>query len=316
MPGTRRATFSKGDPVGRRFRWHCSVASHQGPLGPEDPSVNFLGIGPSYFETLGARLLEGRTFTEGEVMDDASVVILNASASRLLFPRQDPLGRTLHLGMGDRLSRVVGVVQDLRNHALDKPSVAEFYIPYFQKFGSRLVMTVRTDLDPWNFERAFRARMNAWNGGARMRRLSPVAELAETTLQERFRAGVLVGGIAVLGLLIGSAGLYGTLSTQVTQRLREIGLRMALGAQRGEILQLVLRRGARQVALGLAMGLAGSLLAAHAMERMLFGIGPMDPVAFATATLVMGFASFIASLIPALRAAALDPAQVLRMNQG
>jgi predicted permease len=316
LPGTHSAAFSKGDPVGRRNHWFCSVANHPGPLLPEDPNVDFLGIGPTYFETLGARVLAGRTFTEGEVRDDANVVILNASASRLLFPGQDPLGRTLHMGMGDRISRVVGVVQDLRNHALDQPPVPEFFVPYFQKFGSQIVLTVRTDLTPGNFEQAFRARLKAWDSRARMRTLSPVAELAETTLKERFRAGFLVGAIAILGLLIGSAGLYGTLSTQVTQGLRELGMRMALGAQRGEILQLVLCRGARQVALGMGMGLAGSWMAAHFMESKLFGIGALDPISFAFATLVLGLACFIASLIPALRAGALDPAQILRMNQG
>jgi putative ABC transport system permease protein len=158
--------------------------------------------------------------------------------------------------------------------------------------------------------------MKTWNGGARMRKLYTVSELAETTLQERFRAGLLIGGIAILGLLIGSAGLYGTLSTQVTQGFRELGMRMAIGARRGEILELVLRRGARQVALGMGLGLAGSWLTAHFMESMLFGIGPMDLVSFASASLILGIACFIASLIPALRAAALDPALVLRLNQG
>jgi putative ABC transport system permease protein len=314
LPGTRSATFSKDEPVGRGSQWRSSICSHPGPPLQQDPMAQFMGVSTSYFETLGTRVLDGRTFTEAEVREEAPVVVLNSTLARQLFPDQNPIGKSVRLGMGDRLVQVVGLVQDLRSHALDRPPLPEFFIPYFPKFGSSMDVTVRTNLPPGDFNRAFRSSMTAWNGGARMREVKPLADLAEETLGERFRASTLMAGVAFLGLLIGMTGLYGTLSAQVARGRREIGVRMALGASTWGILTRVLGRGARQVGLGMLLGLFGSAAVAHLLASRLYGIGPLDPTAFSFAALLLGMACFFASLIPALRAASLDPAQVLRAN--
>ncbi|WP_316414960.1 ABC transporter permease [Mesoterricola silvestris] len=314
LPGTKAATFSKGEPVGRGSRWVSTICSHPGPALPQDPQARFMGISTSYFETLGTRIMDGRGFTEAEVRADSPVVILNSTLAKQLFQNQNPLGRSVRMGMGNRQVEVVGIVQDLRSHALDQSALPEFFIPYFSKFGASMTVTVRTDLAPGEFERAFRSRMGVWNGGARMRKVKLLADLSVETLGERFRASALIAGVAFLGLVIGATGLYGTLSTQVTRGRREIGMRMALGARTGEILALVLGRGARRVGIGMALGLLGSSAVAHLLANRLYGIGPMDPIAFSFAALVLGLVCFLASLIPALRAASVDPAQVLRGN--
>ena len=313
VPGTRGVTFSKGHPLGKP-QWICTLGNHPGPPLKDDPEVNFLPVSAGYFEVLQARMKEGRGFTEAEVRGGGAVVVLNASAARLLFPEKEPLGQTVHLGMGDRMATVIGIVGDFRSTALDQAVVPFFYVPYFQNFGSFIDLSVRTDLPAAEFQKAFRSRLRAWNGDARIGSVRALSDLAGNTLKERFRATVLIGGVALLGLLIGSAGLYGTLTTQVAQGLREMSIRMALGARTGEILNLVLLRGARQVAAGVAVGLLGGWGAARLLEHQLFGIGPFDPVSFASATLILGSACFVSSLVPAWRAASADPAQVLRME--
>jgi ABC-type antimicrobial peptide transport system permease subunit len=205
----------------------------------------------------------------------------------------------------------VGVVRDLRIKRLDQDAPPVVYLPYTHMFGT-LNVQVRTQSNPATFASTLQGRVKALNLGIRLSGFESLQEATEKTIQDRLRAGVLVGGFALLGLLIGSVGLYGTLSSQVRERRREIGIRLALGATTRSTTLRVLGEGARLVASGAAVGLAGSAVAARLVQKELFGVGPMDATSFALALTLLLATALLACLVPALRAARTQPVETLR----
>jgi len=289
----------------------CSFRVADGDFASTDPMIALKSIDGDYFKTLGARLVAGRTFTEDEVRRWAEVVVLNESAARVLFGQQDPVGRVVRMSFLGRRLNVVGIVNDARIVRLDQPAPPVAFLP-FTPFGGTQTFLVRTRANPEVFISGLRARTKAMNAGVRLMGVESLDAAVTDTVHDRLRATVLLGGFGLLGLLIGSVGLYGLLSSQVRARQREIGIRIALGATHRGVVRRILGQGGVLVGLGAAAGLAASALAAHLIERSLYNVSPMDLPSFGLALTLLVLTALAACLIPARRAAEIDPIVALR----
>jgi ABC-type antimicrobial peptide transport system permease subunit len=273
--------------------------------------IDYRLIGPGYFETLGAQMAEGGAFSAADVQQGRQVAIVNQAAARLLFGRQPAMGRMLETGIGRR-GPIVGVVKDIRTEGLDRPAPPMVYLPYFPGFGLRFI--VRTSAAPGTVLPLLKARLRQVNPGIVVQQYRLLEDDLDATVRQRRVSGVLVGGFALIGLLIGSVGLYGTLAAQVQRREREIGVRVALGATVRGVMADVVGEGLRIVALGAAAGVAGAVFAGRLIERELYGVGPLDPASFGLALALLSAAGLAASLVPALKAARMDPGRALNQQ--
>jgi len=273
-------------------------------------------VSVGYFAVIQTRLLSGRFFTD---MDDAShpaVAIINRSMAQLFFPGQDPVGQRI----GDRtlshdsLREVIGVVDDIREGALDEAIRPAVYYPANQTPGNSSFLVVRTKQDPAQGLPSIVSAVHQIDSGIGLRN--------EFTMSEHIRDGQaaylrssaawLVGDFAACALLLGVVGLYGVIAYSVSQRTQEIGIRMALGANRSFISRLILGEAANLVIVGIALGSGGSFFMGTLLRSLLFGVRAWDLSIFAGITMILGSAAFIATLIPARRAAAINPMEALR----
>jgi putative ABC transport system permease protein len=311
LPGTKGVTFAAESPVGSPA-FHTVTAARSGELRPTDPMIAYRLIGPSYFKTLGARLAAGRTFSPDEVQQWREVAILNEAAVRLLFPDGSALGRTVHSGFADRRSVVVGIASDIRAEGLDQPAPPTVYLPYLAQIGLRF--TVRSGMAPAALLPLLKDRVRSANPGALLQRFRPLTEILDDTVHDRMVSGMLVGGFALLGLIVSAVGLYGTLAAQVQQRQREIGVRIALGATVRNVVAIILGGGLKIVAFGALAGIAGSLAAGRAIQGELYGVSALDPTSFALALALLSSAALAACLIPAIKAGHVDPIRTLNLQ--
>jgi predicted permease len=311
IPGTRGVTFAAALPVGPAS-FHCVTAAHEGDLRPGDPMVAYRLIGPSYFETLGTSLMAGRAFSPEEVQRWGQVVILNEAAARVLFPGESALGRSVHSAIGDRRNVVVGIAGDIRTEGLDQPTVPMIYMPYASFAGLRFL--VRNDIQPAALLPLIKERVRAAQPGAIVQRYQTLDETIDSTVRGRLISGVLVGGFALLGLIVSSVGLYGTVAAQVHQRRQEIGVRIALGAGMRSLLLVFLGIGLRIVAAGALVGTALSIAAGRAIRAELYGVSVVDLTSFGLALGLLSCAAMAACLIPALGAGRVDPMHTLKSD--
>jgi len=312
IPGVKNVAFAAELPVGSPT-FFTTTAARAGNIMSTDRMIGYRLIGPSYFETIGAPVAAGRTFSEEEVQRGQPVVILNERACRLLFHGEEPVGRTVHSGFMDRRSVVVGVAKDIRTGGLDRAATAVVYMPYLPGWGS-LIFMVRSDNSPAALIPLLKARVAARNPAVQLQQFRPLRDVLDETVQRRVVSGVLVAGFALLGLMISSVGLYGSLAAQVQQRRREIGVRIALGATVRTVVTTILAEGMRIVAFGALAGLAGSAVIARLIQPQLYGVGPLDPTSFALALFLLSSAALAACLIPAFQAARVDPIQALNVE--
>jgi hypothetical protein len=312
IPGTRQSTFAWQAPFTNGMV-EVTTAIHEGEFVPGDVNVAHGFIGAGYFRTLGAQVVAGREFTRAEVLGKAPVAVLNQAAARLLLPGVDPLGCTLHSGIHPGRITVVGVCADLRSDRLDAPAGPMVYLPFLPIFGpEEVTLVVRTDSSAKVLGQTLGQRVGAWRPGARLDSVAPLEAMAAKTVRERLRAAVLVGSFSLLGLIIGSIGLYGTLSAQAAEHRREVGIRMALGSTPLGAALRILAIGGAPVLLGAALGVGGALLAAQGIRSQLYGVEPLDLGSFLIALSLLLVGSLLAFLVPTLRTARTDPSEALR----
>ena len=280
--------------------------------------VNERDISANYFTTLKTKLIRGRFFTEDD--EDATkplVVIINQAFAKQYFPNEDPIGKRF----GDTslspksIKQIVGIVDDLREASLDGQIWPAVYYPIDQDTGnSGFNLVVRTAQAEQNMLPTFASTIHQVDPGIGTSNEATMLQHiddSQTAYLHRSSAW-LVGGFAVLALLLGTIGLYGVIAYSVSQRTREIGVRMALGAQRGSVYQLILKEGARLAVWGIAAGIACSLAATLLLRSILFGVQSWDIATLATVAIVLAAASLLASYIPAHRAASINPVEALR----
>ena len=298
------------------------------PIPPPNEFPNAVNrvISPDYFRTMGIPLVRGRYFTEADNQDAPHVVIVNETLAREHWPGGDPIGgqltfpyiETLTLPGGAKrqptLFSIVGVVRGERNHGLEAEPEAEVYLPYSQQpaFYVPRTLVARTSVDPKSLLSAIRHQVELLDKDQPISDVRTMDELvAQAEAGHRFPA-LLLGLFATVALVLAGVGIYGVMSYSVGQRLHELGIRMALGAQRTDVLRLVVGEGLPLILMGLGAGLAAAFGLTRLMASMLYGVRPTDLVTFAIVSLVLAGVAVLASYVPARRAARVDPMVALR----
>ncbi|MEO5816750.1 MAG: ABC transporter permease [Gemmatimonadaceae bacterium] len=319
VPGVVSASVDGGAPMTGTARGVVHVVGE--PVLPDDqsPPVNRHYIGPDHFTTLGMRLLDGRVFTDGDIAGRPRVAIASESAVRTFWPNESPIGKRVWFtrssawANADSSAEIVGVVNDVVHAPLDQqPNKVEFYTPYQQFTYSWRVFFVRTTGDPMaTFPAVQRAIANAQPDLA-LTEVMPLSDvIGGSWARHRFDA-LLFGVFAAVALVLASAGIFAVVAYSVSMRTREMGIRLALGAQPREIVQLVVREGMTLPLLGLVGGIVAALAATRLLQASLYGITPTDPIVFVTSVVVLVAVSAAACLVPAWRATRVNPMDALR----
>jgi len=281
-------------------------------------AVNSNVIGPGYFATLGVPLVAGRDFDPRDVREAPPVAVVNETFCRIHFalrPRREVLGQRVSLnGPEGPWREIVGVVGDSKYRALTEEPVSVAYLPLSQQHETGVVLYVRTTTAPGSLLAAVRREVQALEPNLPLPELRTVAETVSSSLYAARMGARLLAAFGGLALLLAAIGVYSVISYGVAQRTREIGVRMALGAGSSDVQGLVLRRGARLVAVGVVVGLALAVVAGRFLESFLYGVHGNDPLTFVAVPVVLAAVAFVACLVPARRATKLDPLAALRQS--
>ncbi|MCA1593444.1 MAG: ABC transporter permease [Acidobacteria bacterium] len=314
QPGVERASLVRFTPLGFSYAQGQVVAEGQAAQsGEEGTSVGFNMVGPGYLGTMGTPLVRGRDFTEADREGAPRVAVVNESLAETLWPGEDPLGKRLSF---DRTKgpflEVVGVARDVKYRSLGEREHPYVYQPVLQSYEPKMTLVVRTAGDPRAIAGAVREQIRALDPNLPVADIRTLGEQFDLSLFPARVAAWTLGGFGLLALVLAAVGIYGVVSYAVAQRTREIGVRMALGARRGDVLRLVMGEGLFVVGLGLAAGLLLALIATRVVAGFLYGVGTTDPLTFVAVPLVLGAIALAASYIPARRATRVDPMVALR----
>jgi len=277
-------------------------------------SAEKIRISPDYFQVLQATLLRGRSFTEFDEDGKPLVAIIDESTAHKYWPTRDPLGRRVRFGKDPTKpwTTVVGIVKDIKNDGLDIDGVPHIYVSTYQDSSRRLSVVLRTSLPAALLEPQIRHEIQSIDYDLPVFGVSSMNDVLDRSLASRRFSADLVGGFAGLAVLLASIGIYGLLSYMVGQRSREIGIRMALGARRNDILRMFLRKGVALAGLGIIAGLVFSASTASMMASLLYGVRPHDPAVFLIVPLLLLGVAALASYLPARRATKVNPMIALR----
>ena len=279
----------------------------------EQTNAAYLTVTPDYFSTLQIPLKQGRVFTDYDNAQSAKVVIVNETMARQQWPGQSPIGKRFSIWRDEKFSReVVGVVGDTKS-SLDEGAEQQMYVPYAQdaNWGS-LSLLVRTNGEPAALAGSVRESLKSVDKGVATYNLKTMNDVVSTSAAGRRVPMLLLSSFAGVAMLLAMLGIYGITSYYVTQRTHEIGIRMALGAQIGDVLKLVLRRAMLLALAGVVLGVAGAIAVTRYLESLLFGVKPIDVITFAAVALGLVIVALVASIIPARRASKVDPLTALR----
>ncbi len=309
IPGIEAASLSSTVPPGQGgFSENITI---EGAPEGDDPVLLLPLIEPGYFRTVSVPVLAGRPFTDADTAEGPPVTMVSDAFARRYFPNQSAIGKRLHLGGRGRSNptwrTIVGVVGDVRYRGLEAPLDPVFYVPHAQNSVRAMHLVMRTSLPASAVRTAVRQKISALDASipvAEPRRIDDL--IYESIAQPRLRT-LLVGAFAVVALLIAAVGLYGVISYGVTQREREIAIRIALGAQAHEVSTVILREALVLAALGLAAGIGGAAALQELLADFLFGIVPNDALTFAMVAVLLMAVCLLASYVPARRAARVDP---------
>jgi predicted permease len=315
LPGVESVGFTSNLPV----QCNCDTDWIRIPGKPfhgEHNEVNEREITPTYFAALKARLLRGRMFTAADDENHPRVTVINEALAQKYFPAEDPIGKSI--GEGDLapkfMRQIVGVVANVREGAVDDAVWPTEYFSMYHETDTLFSVVVRTSQDENAMLPSIVGTLHQIDpnmGVFDEMTMTQQIESSETSLLHRFSTW-LVGGFAAMALVLGVVGLYGVIAYSVSRRTREIGVRMALGAQRSTVYRMVMRQAGRLTAIGLAVGLVSAVGASLLMRKLLFGVQAWDALTLTTVVIALGVASMIASFLPARRAASVNPTEALR----
>lgn len=317
LPGVQSAAIVSGLPPMRPPNMNDTkienfVKVNGGPIENVD---YYQVVSKDYFKTMGIRLMEGRLFDERDAKGAPDVVIVNETMARTFWKNESPIGKRIQPGYGPPWCTIVGVVEDVKNAGLDRPAGTELYLPYAQPQAAGMrnaYFVLCSSNDPGPLVSAVRGKLRAVDPTIPLARVQTMdAVLSEAESQPRFLT-LLLALFSGVALVIATVGIYGVISYSVARRSKEFGLRMALGAQRGNVLSLVMKQAAVLTITGLVCGVAVALGLTRLMAKLLFGVQPTDPVTFLTVCAMLAAVALAASYIPAMRATKVDPMKALR----
>jgi predicted permease len=314
LPGVESAGLTSHLPIEERgYNGNISVEGKTYPPN-EGPLVEFRAVNEDYFEASGIPLLRGRVFSKAEHDDTQPVVVINDAMAKQIWPGEDPIGKRI---FDDTKATVIGVVGNVKNYGLLQQPVPEMYAPYTVKdfwpdmrWNMRLL--VRSTLDNTSIASAVRREVQSVDPAQPIYAVQAMNLVIENTVRDKSLNTTLLTVFAGVSLLLALIGVYGVMSYTVAQHTREIGIRMALGAQPSTILKLVVGRGLVLVSIGAMIGVLASFGLTRFIENMLFGVTPTDPLTFVAIVALLGLVALLACLVPAQRAMRVDPIVVLR----
>jgi len=319
LPGVRHVAVSDWRP-GRDAATATFVFEDRPNEPTRLPSGEGSWVSDDFFRTVGTPLIAGRFFTEHDDDNAPAVVMINDEAARRFWPGENPIGKRIgvnYTGPGrrsevaPRLREIVGVVGNVRHDSLDAPAAPAVYLPYLQDETNHDMATMslflRADGNVMALADSVRNRIHQLDSNQPVQNIQSVADLVSQSVATRRYTLILVGAFAGIGLLLAAVGVYGVISYTTSQRTREFGVRIALGATRGNVVSHVLRSGARLTVLGSLVGIAGALIIARSLSALLFEVGPFDLWSFVGAVGILAAVSIFACLVPAWRASRVDP---------
>jgi len=317
LPGVSSAAAAWWIPLsGSEIGFNCDIQERPAPPG-QQPIVQFNVVTPDYFKTMRVSLLRGRAFTDRDDGAASPVAIVTESFAKQFFPGEDPIGKRITPNGSVEpgkppVREIVGVVADMHLISLRQAPKPQIYVPHQQFAILSMSIFVRTQIDPQSLTTALGNAVSEIDKDVPAYRLRSLADYrARSIAQPRLNA-MLVALFALIALLLAAAGIFGVMSYSVTQRTQEIGIRLALGAQRQDVLRLIIVQGMRIVGVGLIAGLFGVFVSTRLFRSLLFGVGATDLPTLIAVTVILGAVAFVACLVPARRATLVDPIQAIR----
>jgi putative ABC transport system permease protein len=316
VPGVQSVAATSTLPFGGSWSTGSfAVEGYQPPTGQPGPWGDIRVVTPGFFETMGMRVLAGRTFTVDDRAGGVRVAVIDDELARRFWPGESAVGKRVTRGAVNDSTRwieIIGVVNHSAHEGLDAPARVQLYFPFAQFPLRNMTLAVRTSATPIAVTSAVRQAVQSVDKDQPLARVETMDRLMANATGQRRLAMTLLAEFAALALVLAAIGIYGVIAHTVAQRSQELGIRMALGAGRNNVLALVLRQGMLLVSSGIVVGVLGSLGLTRLVRAQLYGVGPRDPVTFVVIVLLLATVAFIATLIPAARATRVDPVTVLR----
>lgn len=320
LPGVQSAAIAYDHPLQTNWIDSFQIEGRVEPAEGRGFQANFNPIGPDYFVTVGAPMIRGRQFTTLDDQDHPGVMIVNEAFVRHYFPNEDPIGRRIRPSPPVRIWReqrltsfeIVGVVRDVKSAGLQAETEPTYYLPATQAPLQDMSLLVRTTTDPTAIVSSLRKTVWSIDPNQPIANVNTLEQIVSDSISQPRLNMTLMALFGALALILAAVGIYGLLSYTVTQRTREMGIRLALGAQVGDVLRLVLKQGMVLALVGQAIGLAGALALTRLIRALLFGVTPTDVTIFAAVVAVLTTIALLACYLPARRATKVDPLKALR----
>ena len=321
LPGVRASSATLGLPLnGTQINISFQVKNRPELPPSQQPAMEMRAATPAYFKAMGMPIVRGRGIEPGDVAGAAQVVVLSQSAVRKYFPNENPIGQWITLGwrrpdgQPKAGGEVVGVVGDVKTFGLARDAVPEIYLPYAQLPVGSMDVLVRTSVPPMSLGPSVEQAVHELDPDIPVARLRSLEDVVSRSISQPRFYMLLLGLFASMAVLLAALGIFGVISYAVTQRSREIGIRMALGAHPGSVMRLVLSSAAVLIVSGIGLGLAGALVLSRSLSSLLFNLSPTDPSTLAGVAVFLGAVALLASYLPARQATRVDPLLTLRSD--
>ncbi len=317
LPGVRYAAVGGGGgvPLMDQNKPNPFTIEDQPTTDANVPRTKFSSVSPNYFRVLGTPLSRGRFFEDSDERKAPPVALIDEALAQRYFPNADPIGKRVKFGSRESNApwmTITGIVGNIKTEGFDQPDQPHLYVPILQNTGYSMAVYVRTDGNPTGLTHAIRREVQAVDPNLPLFGEQTMADVVSASLAQRRFATQVVGLFGVLALFLAGIGIYGVMAYSVTQRTREIGIRLALGASTRSILSWLLRQGMRLTLIGVGVGLLGAFALTRLLKGLLFGVAPTDLLTFAGLTVLLGVVALLACYIPARRATKVDPLVALR----
>ena len=315
IPGVTAASLIQSLPIRNDYVLSFAIQGRPEARPGEEPSANHRVVSPDYFKTLGIPLRRGRTFSTRDVEKSPMVALIDEAFAARHFPGEEPIGRGLDIGNGsDGFYEIVGVVGNVNYGGLDRAPSPTMYVPYKQDVFSTMWVLVGTDGDPSTLAQPARQALLDVDRSLPAFSLTTLSAVVDESVAQRRFSMLLLTAFAMVALVLAAVGLYGVVGYTVSLRTQEIGVRMAIGAQPGDVLRMVLGSGMKLSAIGLAIGLVSAVMLARMVSTMLFDVEPFDPASYLATASVLLAVSLLACYMPARRAMQVDPVIAMRQE--